>query len=466
MNTSQGLKCVLVVPLACLANVAMAQKTDFSIPIVEGAAVPEYSVPYDVLVTEDVQGVLDRIKGFVEARSSFRVFDNVTGSEIERLDMEAIIPTAVVDGRFGAMNRWDYTNGVILSAFSVISEITGDPSFFAYNGRFYDYIFTWMPYFRRMQEQTGQRNDFSRMVHMSALDHCGSITAALIRTHLKAPDPRYHEWIDVVADFISHRQFRLADGTLARGRPQPESLWTDDLYMSVPFLVQMGRLTNDRRYWEDAVRQVVQMSDRLFIPGADLYDHGWSVNTDPYDPRFYWGRANGWAILAMTEVLDVLPGDFPGRDRVLHLFRTHVRRVSELQHGSGLWHNLLDKSDTYLETSASAIFTYAVAKGINEGWISHIYGPVAVMGWNGVASRVLADGRVDGICEGTTYANDNAYYFHRGASANTTFFGPVLFAGAEIIRLLENPKLRITPARPGAVNSAIHLNLSADPLPR
>ncbi|HEX9783992.1 MAG TPA: hypothetical protein VGA56_14820, partial [Opitutaceae bacterium] len=71
-----------------------------------------------------------------------------------------------------------------------------------------------------------------------------------------------------------------------------------------------------------------------------------------------------------------------------------------------------------------------------------------------------------GICEGTTYANDNAYYFHRGASANTTFFGPVLFAGAEIIRLLENPKLRITPARPGAVNSAIHLNLSADPLPR
>lgn len=107
-----------------------------------------------------------------------------------------------------------------------------------------------------------------------------------------------------------------------------------------------------------------------------------------------------------------------------------------------------------------------VAKGINEGWISQVYGPVAGLGWNGVAARVLGDGRVDGICEGTTYAHDAAYYFHCGASANTTFIGPVLFAGAEMIRLLENPRLRITPARPGAVNSAILFDLTADPLPR
>lgn len=451
--------------LACPV-VLLSQHTDYRRSLVEGSAVAVYTHPYVVPTRPEIKQTLDRIRDHVVTHSSFRVFDNATGREIERPDMAAIVPTAVIDGRFGAWNRWDYTNGVVLSAFSVISEVTGDASYFDYNNRFYDFTFTWMPYFRRMQEQTGRRNDYTRMVDMHALDHCGSITAALIRTHMKTPDPRYREWIDVVEAYISRGQFRLEDGTLARERPQPRALWTDDMYMAVPFLVQMGKLTGDKRYWEDAVRQVVQMSDRLFIAERGLYAHGWCENTEPFNPRFHWGRANGWASLAMAELLDALPADFAGRDRVLQLFRTHVRAVAELQDGSGLWHNLLDKPQTYFETSASAMFTYAVAKGINEGWISHIYGPVAVTGWSGVSSRVLADGRVDGICEGTTYANDAAYYFHRGASANTTFIGPVLFAGAEMIRLVENPKLRITPARPDAVNSAIHFNLSADPLPR
>lgn len=457
---------VLITAAFMTSGIAQAQPQDYRISLVEGSAVPTYETAYTLTTPQEIKQTLDRIRDHVVTRSSFRVFDNATGREIERPDMDKIVPTAVIDGRFGAWNRWDYTNGVVLSAFSVISDVTGDTSYFDYNNRFYDYTFTWMPYFRRMQEQDGKRNDYSRMVHMHALDHCGSITAALIRTHLKTPDPRYHEWIKVVEAYISRGQFRFEDGTLARERPQPRALWTDDMYMAVPFLVQMGRLTGESRYWEDAVRQVVQMSERLFVEDQGLYAHGWSENTAPFNLRYYWGRANGWAVLAMAELLDVLPEDFAGRDRVLYLYRTHVRALAELQDGSGLWHNLLDKPQTYLETSASAMFTYAVAKGINEGWISHVYGPVAVLGWNGVAGRVLEDGRVDGICEGTTYAHDAAYYFHRGASANTTFIGPVLFAGAEMIRLLENPRLRITPARPGAVNSAIHFNLTADPLPR
>jgi rhamnogalacturonyl hydrolase YesR len=118
---------------------------------------------------------------------------------------------------------------------------------------------------------------------------------------------------------------------------------------------------------------------------------------------------------------------------------------------------MLNRHDSYLETSASAMFVYALARGVNEGWLSPIYGPAAITGWNGVATRVLPDGRVDSICEGTTYANDFVYYTHRGASADTIFVGPVLYAGAEIIRLLQNPDMQITTPRPNAVNSAMHL---------
>lgn len=427
----------------------------------KGAAA-EYAIPYQVPKTDEITATLDRIHGYVRRNSSFRIFDNQTGQEIVRPDLQNLNPAAVVDGRFAPMNLWDYPHGVVISAFHRLHEITGEQRYVDYGVEFYDFIFTWMPYFRALEQKTGKRNSFSRMIHMSALDHCGSITAALIRTHLKHPDPRYAEWIAVVDDYISNGQFRFADGTLARERPQPRTLWTDDFYMGISFLAQRGRMTGDPKYWHDAVKQVTQGSARLFVPAKGLYDHGWSENTAGYDPRFYWGRANGWAALAMTELLAELPTDFPGRELVLDQYRQHLRAIVELQDGSGLWHNMLDRSETYLETSASAMFTYAIARGVNEGWLTPIYGPAALIGWNGLATRVLEDGRVDGICEGTTYANDNAYYFHRGASANTAFFGPVIYAGAEVMRMLKNPELQISNATPGAINSAIHVRWTRD----
>jgi rhamnogalacturonyl hydrolase YesR len=447
----------LIVPAATLA-----EAVDYTQRITDDGAVAVYPVPYTVPKREEIKGVLDRIKSYVEKSTTFKVFDNKTGAELAKPDGENLNENAVVDRRYGHLNFWDYTNGVMMSGFTLIAEETGDQSYFDYNVRFYDFTFTWMPYFRAMQEKTGKRNDYSRMVHMSALDHCGAITAALIRTHLKHPDPRYRAWIDNVAEYISHKQFRFEDGSLARQRPQPRSLWTDDYYMGVSFLAQMGKLTGDVTYWHDAVKQIIQPSEKLFIKEKGLFDHGWSENTAGYDPRFYWGRANGWATMAMVELLSVLPKDFEGRDEVLLLFRQHMRALIELQDGTGLWHNMLDKDETYLETSASAMFVYGLARGVNEGWLSPIYGPAAITGWNGVASRVLPDGRVDGICEGTTYANDNAYYYFRGASANTTFFGSVLYAGSEMMKLIKNPAVVITPARPNAVNSAIHFRFSDD----
>ena len=266
--------------------------------------VPAYPVPYVVPTQESVKATVDRIGHYVIRNTCLRVFDNQTGVELATPDLSRPNPAAVLDGRSAPFNRWDYPNGVTWSSFHRITEITGDQTYLAHVVRVYDFIFTWMPYFRELEQRTRQPNEFSKMVHMTALDHCGAITAGLIRTQLKAPDPRFRFWIDLVDDYISHRQFRLADGTLARQRPQAVSLWTDDFYMGISFLAQMGRLTGEGRYWDDAVKQVVQGTARLFDEGKGLYDHGWSENTDGYDPRFYWARANGWAALAMTELLE------------------------------------------------------------------------------------------------------------------------------------------------------------------
>jgi rhamnogalacturonyl hydrolase YesR len=100
----------------------------------------------------------------------------------------------------------------------------------------------------------------------------------------------------------------------------PDTLWLDDLYMSVPALAQMGALTSDPSYFDDAVRQILQFSARLFVPGKNLYRHGWVQAMDPH-PAFLWGRANGWAALAMAELLDVLPENHPGRTAILPTLR-------------------------------------------------------------------------------------------------------------------------------------------------
>lgn len=188
-------------------------------------------------------------------------------------------------------------------------------------------------------------------------------------------------------------------------------------------------------------------------------DHGWNVNSAADDPRFYWGRANGWCIMAMAELLSVLPENFEGRDKVLALYRRHAQALVHLQDGTGLWHNLLDQPRSYLETSASAIFVYSIAKGVNEGWLSHIYGSAALTGWNALATKVTDSGEVCDIVEGTTLAHDNVYYFNRGKSCTTNFHGTVMRAGSEIIRLLNNPRFVIESPVP---NSTIHVKLRAD----
>ena len=424
-------------------------------------SVPVYPVSYVVPTVAEVRAVVDRIQDRFVRNAVFQVFDATTGKPITNFSIpnkNAFIPDTIEP-----FVGWSYPNGVSLSACHALTQVTGDTSYANFAIRYFDFTFKSMPYFRQMKEKGLIKNHiYEKMINMKALDHCGSISAALIKTEKVKHDPRFRSWIDTVANYISNKQFRLQDGTIARERPQPESLWGDDMYMCIPFLAQMGSLTGDAKYYDDAVKQVIQLSDRLFNKELGLYDHGWNENSSEYDPEFHWARANAWCTTAMAELLSVLPQDHPGHDKVLHLYRSHLKRIAELQDGTGLWHNMLDRSETFLETSASALFVYSIAKGINEGWISHVYGPVAITGWNAVASKVLANGEVSGIVEGTTFANDNTYYFYRGTSSKTSFYGTVLTAGAEVMRLLNNPKLEIIAPKPNSVNSAMHFKLKGD----
>ena len=326
-----------------------------------------------------------------------------------------------------------------------VGETLNDPKYLEYPVKNYDFIFKHLPYFRERAKLYGvEPGTFHRIINMEALDHCGSIGAALVQALKYKKSPEYLAMLDTVSNYVLNRQFRLDDGTLARERPQKVSVWADDFYMSVPFLAQMGEYTGDSLYYNDAVRQVLQMSERLFQWDKKLFDHGWNQCSGEFDPKVYWARANGWAMMAMATLLDVLPENYPGRDSVLIIYKTHVQGVTEVQGGNGTWHNVLDRVDTYSETSSTAMFVYAMAKGVNEGWLDHTFGAVAQAGWNGLCMFITPEGKIDNMCAGTTFAPDMVYYYHRPPSyAATHGFGPALMAGAEMIKMIENPELKI-----------------------
>ncbi|HEV8285167.1 MAG TPA: glycoside hydrolase family 88 protein, partial [Chitinophagaceae bacterium] len=272
-----------------------------------------------------------------------------------------------------------------------------------------------------------------------ALDDAGAMCAAMIKTFRAGSQQNLRPIIDNYINYISTKEFRLSDGTLARNRPQKNTLWLDDLYMSVPALAQAGKLTGEKKYFDDAVKQVLQFSKRMFNKELGVYMHGW-VEGMQVHPEFHWARANGWAIMAMTELLDVLPKNHPNRKTVLEQLQAHIKGLASYQSDRGLWHQLLDKNDSYLETSASAIYTYCIAKAINKGWIDKMaYAPMCLLAWNAVASKVNVIGQVEGTCVGTGMAFDPIFYYYRPTNVFAAHgYGPVLLAGAEIINLLKS----------------------------
>lgn len=404
-----------------------------------------YPIPYQLPKAEEITAVLERIHANLDRAMETKIIHARTREEIT--DLAAFDPDAIASrGERDGFHVLTYATGVTHAGMLAAGDATGDPRYRGFVQRHLDFLGRAIPYFRAQAEQIGaDRSDFRRLFATSSLDDSGSMCAALIKARSAGIGPDLMPVIQHWADYIRFKEIRIADGTVARHRPQPESLWADDAYMCIPALAQMGRLTGDRAWFDEAAKQAVQLARHLFNPDAGLYMHGRHMN-QPLAAEFRWGRANGWAIMAQCELLDVLPEDHPLRPEILATYRRHVRALAELQSGAGLWHQMLDKPDSYLESSCTAMFVYAIARGINRGWIdAPTYGSVAQAGWIGLAQQVNEKGQIGASCVGTTLASDHVYYYNRPTSVHHGHaYGPVLLAGSEMLRLYKNPAIKIS----------------------
>jgi rhamnogalacturonyl hydrolase YesR len=389
--------------------------------------------------SEDIIAVLDRLYTYLDASTPARIIDSKTKAEIT--DKTKLTANAVFEP--GVFRLISYEWGVTYGAMLLAGGVTHDNKFTDYTIKRMNLIADVSKYFKSNITAAQTASSPVRLVlEPRALDDAGSMCAAMIKTLDSEKNQDLRPFINNYIDFISSRQFRLQDGTLARNRPLPNALWLDDLYMSVPALAQMGKLTGETKYFDDASKQIIQFSQRMFNKSRGLYIHGWILDMSSH-PEFYWARCNGWALLAMTELLDVLPSGYPLRKDILEQYRSHVNGIASYQSGTGLWHQLIDRNDSYLETSATAIFTYCIAHGINKGWIdARAFGPAAALGWNAVQTKVNELGQVEGTCVGTGMAFDPAFYYHRPVNVAAAHgYGPVILA--EMLTLICNYQIII-----------------------
>lgn len=433
---------IVVLLSLVLENQAMVQKkekADCNREPVKSARLANYGVVTVDEIKQDMKSVLT----YLEKNTPSCVVNKQNGkiiTEYAKMDQNAQLER----GAFSLIStEWGATYSAMLAA----AEATGEVEYSDYVYKRFNFLAEVTPHFKTVNEKYGTTD--SIMIQLLAprtLDDCGAMCAAMTKAQMTNKDLKLQSMIDDCFNVVMYRSAKLSDGTFSNDRPFRHTLWLEDMFKGIPALALRGRYLSydQQKYFQEAVRQINQFSDRMFVPEKGLFRHGW-VESMSEHPAYYWGRANGWAMMTLCEVLDVLPTEHPEREHLLDLLRQHIRGVAACQGKNGFWHQLSDCNDSYDETSSTALYVCAIAHAINKRWVdAMVYGPVALLGWNAVSSVINADGQVEGTCVKTGIGFDPAFYYHRPVSALAAQgYAPVIWAGAEMVNLMkrEHPRM-------------------------
>lgn len=222
-----------------------------------------------------------------------------------------------------------------------------------------------------------------------------------------------------------------ADGVTRQAR-----YWVDDIYMVAALQTAAYRVTNDPVYLDRAALTIetylkrLQKEDGLF----------WHAEDSP----FVWGRGVGWYAAGMTEILKVLPESHANYPAIMGGYKKMMAALLKHQAPSGLWRQLVDKPETWEETSGSGMFAYAMVTGVRRGWLAQeVYGPVARKAWLALVGQIDQDGNLREVCVGTNkgakavgtdLALQYQYYLDRARVAGDYHGqGPLLWTAAALL---------------------------------
>jgi unsaturated rhamnogalacturonyl hydrolase len=347
------------------------------------------------------------------------------------------------DGRFapqGAHWAWNYELGTLLEGMDALWFNTADPRYFNYIKSSVDQfvgpdgsIATWKP------EEFQQDNIL--------------LGRQLLLLYATAPNPRYAKAANLLYDNLMHMP-RTPSGGFWHKQRYPNQMWLDGLYMAEPFYAEYASTFHHPEAFADITHQFVLLDQHARDPKTGLLYHGWDESKQERwaDKQTglssqFWARAIGWHMMALVDTLSYYPKDDPGRKQLIALLERDAEAVARFQDkDSGLWYQVMDKAQekgNFLESSASSMFVYALAKGVRQGYLPQRYLANAERGYKGILSHfiqtvgedVSLTGTVKGAGLGGDPYRDGTYAYYIGEKVITNDpkgVGAFLLASAEM----------------------------------
>ena len=380
-------------------------------------------------------------------------------AEVPELAMAAILDTCdgpdywypdLPDCRIRPYNEgtnygeWNYPLGVTLYGLLQAGRVLNDQMILNYVSGHMHKTTGYFAYCLWDQQEYGAASFHNQLTTIESLDDCGSFGSAMLEYANDDCTGEIRMIADYIAGYMMERQHRLESGVFCRNDSylpiMNETVWADDMYMSIPFLCRYYRFVRDDRYLEEAVNQTVEFDRLLYMADRGIYSHIYDIHYG-VQTKVPWGRGNGWAAFSLSELLAVMEKGHPRYQEIAAIFRRICCGYLRLQGENGMWHQVLTMPESYPETSCTAMFLYAFARGVRYGWLEAAgYRQAAVKAWEGLCSQAVdKDGNLYGVCRGSGYSFSKVYYAEElpWNYNDTHGTGIVMLAGIELQKMLE-----------------------------
>ena len=223
--------------------------------------------------------------------------------------------------------------------------------------------------------------------------------------------------------------------------------WIDAIQMGMPVLAKMSAITGDPKYNEKAWRMYEWTRDSLAGGLFNEKEGLWWRDKDfvppykePNGKNCYWSRGNGWVVAALVRVLQELPENDPHRAVYINDLKTMLDAAIKCQREDGFWNVSLHDDGNFggKETSGTALFSYGLAWGINNGILDREkYLPALTKAWNGIVNEAIHPDGYIGYVQGTGKEPKDGQPVSYDSKPDFDDYttGCVLLAGSEIYKL-------------------------------
>ncbi|MBQ8094653.1 MAG: glycoside hydrolase family 88 protein [Clostridia bacterium] len=192
----------------------------------------------------------------------------------------------------------------------------------------------------------------------------------------------------------------------------PDQLWVDTLFMAVLFLGKMGRRYGNEAWIQASVYQFLLHIRYLCDVKTGLLYHGWTFEENNHFGGIFWNRGDSWFTYGAVAYLDAMGDSIGEADRrtILSAWRAQVDSLIRLQDEGGLWHTILDKPSSYIETSGSAAIAAGILYGIRCGYLDASYVPAAEKAVSALLDYIDDNGVVGNVSAGTAVGMNAEHY--------------------------------------------------------